>query len=52
MTYMSSEVMDYYDTEVAKLIADKYGLSQMSAPRKYIQSETFDIVTDAELEMW
>lgn len=52
MTYTSPEIMDYYDSEVAKLIAEKYGLSQMSALRKYLQSKTFDMMADAALEMW
>ena len=36
----------------AKMISEKYNLEQMKALREYLQSETYSMMTDSELEMW
>ena len=42
MRKTSAEILDYYDEEVVKMIA----------LREYLQSETYSMMTDSELEMW
>ena len=52
MRKTSAEILDYYDEEVVKMISEKYNLEQMKALREYLQSETYSMMTDSELEMW
>ena len=52
MRKTSAEILDYYDEEVVKMISEKYNLEQMKALREYLQSETYTMMTDSELEMW
>lgn len=42
----------YYNTEIVQMISDKYGLSEMDALRKFICSETYQMLIEPELEMW
>lgn len=42
----------YYDVEVVKLISGKYGEKPLSALNKFINSETYRMLTDDKLEMW
>ena len=44
--------IDRDDEEVVKMISEKYNLEQMKALREYLQSETYSMMTDSELEMW
>lgn len=52
MRKTSAEILDYYDEEVVKMISEKYNLEPMKALRQYLQSETYAMMTDSELEMW
>lgn len=45
-------VLDYYDKEVINMIREKYGLDEWSALRRFLQSETYSMLSDASLEMW
>lgn len=45
-------LLTYYNTEIVQMIADKYGLSEMDALRRFIGSETYRMLIDPELEMW
>lgn len=53
---MSSEIMpyilNYYDKGVIKLICEKYGFTEWEALRKFINSKTYSMLSDASLEMW
>lgn len=49
---MDAEVLDYYDEEVVKLISEKYGFSQMEALRRFLDSETYLMLADAQMQMW
>ena len=44
--------MANYDSEVIKLISEKYGFSEMESMRKFLYSETYEMLSDFELEMW
>ena len=52
MKNTSVEILDYYDEEVIKMITEKYGFEQMQALRIFLNSETYKLLSDAELEMW
>lgn len=45
-------LLKYYDTEVIKLMCDKYGLEPWDALRRFIFSETYKMLSDMSLEMW
>ena len=44
--------LDYYDKEIIQMIVDKYGYSYMDAFRKFLNSKTYRMISDSELEMW
>ena len=46
------EILDYYDEQVIKMINEKYGIELMEALRRFLASETYAMLTDAELELW
>lgn len=52
MEQIKPVVLSYYDTEVAKLLSDKYNIEPMQAFRKFLQSDTYKMLADSELEMW
>ena len=45
-------ILAYYDKEVIKMIREKYGLDEWSALRRFLQSETYAMLSDPSLEMW
>lgn len=52
MKTTSAEILDYYDEEVVKLISEKYGFDQITALRKFLNSETYDMLATPDLAMW
>jgi hypothetical protein len=48
----SSEVLDYYDERMTNLVAQKYGIEHLEALRRFLSSETYAMLLDAEFEMW
>jgi len=49
---MDPEVMDYYDEEVVKLIAEKYGIDHAEALPMFLRSRTYRMLSDPRMEMW
>lgn len=53
---MSSAIMTtiliYYNDEISRMISEKYGIAYMSSLRKFINSETYQMLIDPNLEMW
>lgn len=47
-----SYILKYYDREVAKMIMQKYGIDELEAVRRFINSETYNMLSDIRLEMW
>lgn len=43
--------MDYYDAEVVKMIAEKYGYSHMEALRLFVTSRTHELLEDEDTGM-
>lgn len=52
MTRLNSGVLDFYDKKVTEMINEKYGYPPMKALRSFVTSETYDMLSDASLEMW
>lgn len=52
MTRVDARKMDFYDRQVGQLIIDKYGLAEKEAVRKFMESETYQMLVDAELEVY
>ncbi len=46
------EILDFYDEEITGLISTKYGFTPIDSLRRFLNSETFTMLNDAELEMW
>lgn len=52
MTRVDARKMDFYDRQVGQLIIDKYGLAEKEAVRKFMESETYQMLVDTELEVY
>lgn len=48
---IQSEINAYYDTIIVGQIIDKYGFDPMKALDLYLQSETYRMFNDPELDM-
>ena len=51
MKRLDPAIIDYYDQEVVKMIAEKYGYSQMDALRQFVFSKTHELLEDEETGM-
>ena len=52
MTRVDARKMDFYDRQVSQLIIDKYGIDEREAVRSFIESETYQMLLDTELEIY
>ncbi len=52
MTRTAAVIMDYYNTEVVKMISQKYGFTPMQAFRSFAGSEIHKMLSDKKYEMW
>ena len=52
MTNELPYILDFYDKEVSLKINQKYGFSLMESFRKFLNSETYRMLSDPKLEMW
>lgn len=52
MKKISAEILDFYDQEIVQMISEKYGFEQIVALRKFLASDTYQMLSDSELEMW
>lgn len=48
MKRLEPETIDYYNSEIVPMIAEKYGYSQMDALRSFVCSKTHEMLEDAE----
>lgn len=47
-----SDILYFYDKKATILICNKYGLKPMNALKRFLFSETYQMLSDPELEMW
>lgn len=45
-------ILTYYNTEIVKIICHKYGMQPMNALRKFLSSQTYEMLVNEELQMW
>jgi hypothetical protein len=48
MKRLEPEIIDFYNNEVVRMIADKYGYDQMEALRRFVHSETHEILENKD----
>ena len=48
MKKLAPEIVDHYDGEVVRMIAEKYGYSPMEALRQFVISKTHELLEDEE----
>lgn len=51
MNRTDPEVIDYYDSEIVKMISDKYGFSQMDALKSFAYSKTHEMLENQDCGM-
>ena len=51
MKKTAPDVVDYYNAEVVKMIAEKYGYSHMEALRQFVMSRTHELLEDEDTGM-
>ncbi len=47
-----SDILCFYNEKVTGMICDKYGLNSMDALRRFLFSETYQMLHNPSLEMW
>ena len=52
MTKVSSSTLDFFDRQVVYMIVEKYGMEEKMAIMKFIKSETYQMLIDAETEVY
>ncbi len=52
MTNLMPFLLSYYSIEIVKKIYSKYGIEPMNALRKFLLSQTYQMLADEKLEMW
>lgn len=45
-------ILSYYDREITSMISVKYGFSFLESLRKLFDSDTYQMLSNPELEMW
>lgn len=51
MKRLEPEIIDYYNTEVTKMIMEKYGIDPMDALKSFVCSKTHEMLEDSKMEM-
>ena len=51
MKKLAPEIVDHYDGEVVRMIAEKYGYPPMEALRQFVISRTHELLEDEETGM-
>jgi len=52
MTRVDKRTLDFMDRYVTKLIIEKYGFDEMKAIRSFLNSQTYEMLTNPELELY
>ncbi len=51
MRRLEPEIIDYYNSEVVMMIAEKYGLNQMEALKQFVMSKTHEMLENEDFGM-
>lgn len=52
MTKVPARTLIFFDTEVVSLIIEKYGFEEKKALKDFLQSETYKMLLDPEMEVY
>lgn len=52
MSQVDARKLDFYDRQVSQLIIEKYGVDEREAVRSFIESETYQMLLDVELDIY
>jgi len=52
MTTVNVRTLDFFDRHVTNGIVEKYGFDEMKAIRIFLESETYQMLIDPELEIY
>lgn len=52
MTRVSARTLDFFDRQVVYMIVEKYGINEMDAIKRFIKSETYQMLLDVEMEVY
>ena len=52
MTRVPARTADFFDRQVIRLIIEKYGFAEMEAIRSFLESESYKMLIDPELEIY
>lgn len=52
MTRVSARTLDFFDRQVADMIVEKYGINEMDAIKRFLKSETYQMLLDVEMEVY
>ena len=52
MTKVMVRTKDFFDRQVTSMIIEKYGINEREAIRDFIESETYQMLIDPELEIY
>ncbi len=52
MTHIPARTLDFFDRHVVKSIVEKYGFDELQAIKAFINSETYAMLQDPELELY
>ncbi len=51
MKALDPEILDFYDTEVAKMIVEKYGYSEQDAVVAFLESKSYKMLVNPDMGM-
>lgn len=51
MTRLDPEILDFYDTEVVKMMVAKYGYAERDALSRFLESRTYAMLVNPEMGM-
>lgn len=51
MKALDPEILDFYDIEVVKMIIEKYGMDERAALSAFLESETYAMLVNPEMDM-
>ena len=49
---VEARTLDFFDRHVTKLMIEKYGFDEFEALRKFLESETYQMLINPELELY
>lgn len=52
MIKVNARTLDFFDRQVISMIVEKYGIDEKIALRKFIKSETYQMLIDVETEVY